>query len=249
MLILRAPFTPRSLATLGMTSGRKLPHLTSGLLVEQRVEGLARVVGRLRRSSFVRGEIPHDLRREERAFVANVLAGYARGDVLAALPKRSGIKGAAVAAGMEIGAAFRTRFLVRQVAETVTDLTALVAFERFRTKAARGASARGSFHAFGSRLGPGHLGTRTAAAAAGASGASGTITAAVLISLVFVLPIAQVSPHEEPVRRAGDDSHGDEEENEPNRQTCHLHQEPDHEDDDQQTEELWGTGHVGMRLV
>src|SRR6478672_11861737 len=96
------------------------------LLVEERVERFARVVGR-QRFAFVGGEIAHDLRREHRAHVLLMLVRDARRDVLAlaTFPHRGRVEEPAVTARVQIGGAAEAGVVVRQFAEACADLTAL----------------------------------------------------------------------------------------------------------------------------
>src|SRR5436305_13714003 len=63
----------------------------SHLLLEQRLERLPRVIRRLRLARLVGGEVFHDLRLEERAFVAGLLAGDEGGVALEAVPLRRSV--------------------------------------------------------------------------------------------------------------------------------------------------------------
>src|SRR5437899_3116605 len=123
-------------------------------LLEQRVKRLAGVVGRLRRARFVGGKILHNLRREECALVAGVLAGDACGNVLAALPRRRGVEEAAVAAGVEVGAAVHAGLVGGGVLQPDPLRAALVALEDLGAEAAGGAPARRSLDALRTLVGP-----------------------------------------------------------------------------------------------
>jgi hypothetical protein len=122
------------------------------LLLEQCVERLARVVRRLRLAGFVRGQVADELRLEEGALVADVFARYARGDALAALPRRRGVEGAAVAAGMQVGAALHACLFGRRLVESESLRAARIALEDLGAEAAGGSSARRAFEALVLRL-------------------------------------------------------------------------------------------------
>src|SRR6266498_3069803 len=154
--------------------------------LEQRVERFARIVGRLRRARFVGGEIPHDPGREERALVAGVLAGDACRDVLAALPQRRGVEEAAVAAGVEVGAAVHAGLVGGGVLQSDPLRAALVALEDLRAEAAGGAPARRSLEALRTLLGPRRLRPLLLVAA------RVRVSAAVLIALMSVFAIAHI---------------------------------------------------------
>src|SRR5438477_2313345 len=155
------------------------------LLVEQRVERFPGVVRRLQFAGLVGGEIADDLRREEGALVLRVLAGNARRDVLAALPHGRGVEEAAVAAGVQVGAAAKASLVGGQIAEVLANVAALIALECLGAEAAGGASARSAFHALLARRQVGARSLRPRAARLGA------VAAAVLISLMSVFTITQ----------------------------------------------------------
>src|SRR5664279_458110 len=115
------------------------------LLLEQRVERLPRVVRRLGLAAFVGGQVADDFRLEERALVSGVFAGDARRDVLAALPECGRVEGAAVAAGVQVGAALDARLFRGRLVESEALRAAGVAFEDFGAEAAGGASAWSAF--------------------------------------------------------------------------------------------------------
>src|SRR2546423_926336 len=94
----------RSRGLAGGFTSRPRDFATPLPLLEQRVERLARVVGRLRLARLVVRQVPDHFGLEERAFVAPVLVRHAGRDVLAALPHRGGVEEAAVAAGVDVGA-------------------------------------------------------------------------------------------------------------------------------------------------
>src|ERR1051325_7990288 len=156
------------------------------LLLEQGVEGLARIVRRLRLPAFVRREVLHDLGREERALVRLVLAGDTRRDVFPALPQRGGVEEAAVPARMKVCPALESLLLGRQVVQAVPQLTALIALERLGAEAACGAPARRAFHPLPLRLRTRPLRPLVAAAAGRVRGEA----ARVLVTTMLVFAIA-----------------------------------------------------------
>src|SRR6059058_4146796 len=105
--------------------------------LEQRVECLPRVVRRLRLARLVVRQVPHHLGLEERTFVATMLVGHARRNVLAALPHRGGVEEAAIAAGVDVRAALHADLLEGGKVEADALLTAAIALENFRAEAAR----------------------------------------------------------------------------------------------------------------
>src|SRR5215212_807677 len=155
------------------------------LFLEQRVERLPRVVRSHRLLAFVGGEVLHDLRREERAFVARVFAADALGDVFAALPQRRGVEEAAVAAGVEIGGALEAGVLERHVAQAVAQLAALIALEGLGAEAAGCPSARRAFEALLRKVGTRPLRPLLLLSA------GVRVSASVLITTMLVLAIAQ----------------------------------------------------------
>jgi hypothetical protein len=106
-------------------------------------------------------------------------------DVFAALPGCGRIEEATVAAGVQIRAAFHADLFECRILETDPLLAALVALEHFRTEPARRPPARRAFHALALRLG-----SRTLLTVA--SVVAGAISATVLITLMFVLPISHI---------------------------------------------------------
>src|SRR5258707_961482 len=109
-----------------ITTDYRLSTIDSTLL-EQRVEGLACVVGRLRLAVLVGGEVANDLGLVERTLVAGVLWGDARRDVLAALPHRGGVEKAAVAASMQVGPALHAGLIGGRLLDTDALVPARVA--------------------------------------------------------------------------------------------------------------------------
>src|SRR5258708_17478613 len=105
---------------------------TNSTLLEQRVERLACVVGRLWLAVLVGGEVANDLGLVERALVACVLRGDARRDVLAALPHRGGVEEAAVAAGVQIGPALHASLIGGRLLDAPALVPPPVALEDLR---------------------------------------------------------------------------------------------------------------------
>src|SRR5258708_10058312 len=91
---------------------------TNSTLLEQRVERLACVVGRLGLAVLVGGEVANDLGLVERTLVAGVLWGDARRGVLAALPHRGGGEKAAVAASMQVRPALHSGLIRGRLLDT-----------------------------------------------------------------------------------------------------------------------------------
>src|ERR1700686_1460355 len=96
-------------------------------------------------TAFAGGQIAHDFRLKECALVSGMLAGDARWDVLAALPQRRGVEGAAVAARVQVGSALHACLFGCRLLESDALRTARVALEHFRAEAAGGAAARSAF--------------------------------------------------------------------------------------------------------
>src|SRR5206468_1503794 len=119
----------------------------------------------LRLPRLVGGEVPDHLRLEERALVAAVLIADAGGDVLAALPQRGRVEGAAVAAGVDVGAALHAQLVEGRLVEADALLAAAVALEHFRAEAAGRPSARRAFEPLRSLVRPRTLRAPVATAA------------------------------------------------------------------------------------
>src|SRR5437588_6050940 len=165
-----APLTPRcARGKVGETS-----------FLEQRVEGLPCVVRRLRLPCLVRGKVLHHLRLEELALVAAVLVRHAHRDVLATLPQRGRVEGAAVAAAVDVGAALDACLLERRTIETDALLAAAVALEHLGAESPRRPAARRALETLRARVRTRTLGATVAAAAGGVA-----VTSAMLIARVL----------------------------------------------------------------
>ena len=137
--------------------------------------------------AFACGELIILVARQQRPDHARMLVRHPRRNVLTALPGGGGIEEAAVAAGVQIGAALHADFIEGRLLEADALLAALVALEDFRTEAAGGAPSRRALNALALGLRTGTL--RPLVAAAGGVRA---VAASVLIALVFVLAIAHI---------------------------------------------------------